>query len=427
MNWGMGIVLAVVAFFCLLAIYFFMKGYRNGMAVRTFKLLGHVPYVKRWAHRFLTEKKESLERVDAQIAELHKQRKTTFYASLGLEFTARIVGCAEVFFILNILTDHVSFLSCILIMAFTSLFANLFFFSPMQLGAREGGFALAVGGLAIPSAFGIYTGLITRVRELIWIVIGVLLMKVGNGTQNTTKMNKLIDVKGVIFDYGGTIDTNSRHWAEVLWSKYEEFQVPVDKASFREAYVHGERTLARVPLVKPEHNFHDVLRIKTDIQVKYLVEQGKLDEATASREHYAEKVADSCYRYVLDVLERTRPVVKTLSERYKLVLVSNFYGNIQTILKDFGLFDFFSDIIESSVVGVRKPDPAIYRLGVEAMGLPAENVLVVGDSFSKDMVPAKKVGCKVAWLKGEGWGNEEIDETLPDLIITDLPELLSYV
>lgn len=90
-------------------------------------------------------------------------------------------------------------------------------------------------------------------------------------------MSKLTDVKGVIFDYGGTIDTNSRHWAEVLWSKYEEFQVPVDKASFREAYVHGERTLARVPLVKPEHNFHDVLRIKTDIQMKYLVEQGKLD------------------------------------------------------------------------------------------------------------------------------------------------------
>ena len=75
-------------------------------------------------------------------------------------------------------------------------------------------------------------------------------------------MSKLTDVKGVIFDYGGTIDTNSRHWAEVLWSKYEEFQVPVDKTSFREAYVHGERTLARVPLVKPEHNFHDVLRIK---------------------------------------------------------------------------------------------------------------------------------------------------------------------
>ena len=187
MNWGMGIVLAIVGAACLLAIYFFMKGYRNGMAVRTLRILGHVPFVKKWARRFAVEKKESLERVDAQIAELHKQRKTTFYASLGMEFAARIVGCLEVYFILNILTTDVSFLACILIMAFTSLFANLFFFSPMQLGAREGGFALATGGLAIPSAFGIYTGLITRVRELIWIVIGVLLMKVGNGTGNIEK------------------------------------------------------------------------------------------------------------------------------------------------------------------------------------------------------------------------------------------------
>lgn len=187
MNWGMGIVLSVVVAACLLAIYFFVKGYRNGMAVRSLRILGHVPFVKKWAQRFAVEKKESLERVDAQIAELHRQRKTTFYASLGLEFAARVVGCLEVYFILNILTSDVSFLACILIMAFTSLFANLFFFSPMQLGAREGGFALATGGLAIPSAFGIYTGLITRIRELIWIVIGVLLMKVGNGTGNIEK------------------------------------------------------------------------------------------------------------------------------------------------------------------------------------------------------------------------------------------------
>lgn len=240
-------------------------------------------------------------------------------------------------------------------------------------------------------------------------------------------MNRLTDIKGIIFDYGGTIDTNSRHWAEVLWEKYESYGVPVSKVDFRDAYVHGERTLARVPLVKPEHNFHDVLRIKTGIQIDWLIEQGKLDARKASEQAYAMKVADSCYEYVLDVLKRTRPVVQALSVRYKLVLVSNFYGNIQTILKDFGLLDFFSDIVESSVVGVRKPDPAIYRLGVEAMGIPAGEVLVVGDSFSKDVVPAKKVGCKVAWLSGEGWGNEEIDESLPDLIITDLPDLLRYI
>jgi hypothetical protein len=92
-----------------------------------------------------------------------------------------------VYFILNVMTDDVSFIACILIMAFTSLFANIFFFSPMQLGAREGGFALSVSGLSIPSAFGVYTSLITRVRELIWIIIGVMLMKIGNGTPNNDK------------------------------------------------------------------------------------------------------------------------------------------------------------------------------------------------------------------------------------------------
>lgn len=189
-NVGMGIMLGIIGAACLIAIYFFMKGYRKGMAVKTLRILGHIPYVKRWAKRFSKEKMETLQRIDRQIAELHGQRKSTFYFSLMLEFASRILGCLEIYFILNILTDNVSFVACILIMAFTSLFANLFFFSPMQLGAREGGFALATGGLAIASSFGVYTGLITRVREIIWLIIGVLLMKVGNGTKNIKKDEK---------------------------------------------------------------------------------------------------------------------------------------------------------------------------------------------------------------------------------------------
>ena len=70
LNIGMGIILAVVGAFCLLAIYFFMKGYKNGMAVRTIRLLCHVPFAKKWANRFLVERKDALERVDTQIAEL---------------------------------------------------------------------------------------------------------------------------------------------------------------------------------------------------------------------------------------------------------------------------------------------------------------------------------------------------------------------
>lgn len=137
-------------------------------------------------------------------------------------------------------------------------------------------------------------------------------------------MDTLKNIQGVIFDYGGTIDTNSCHWAEVLWAKYMEHQVPVDKESFREAYVFGERALAKYPFVQPWHNFHDVLSIKTKLQVEWLAEQRKLPMDELQLQSYAVKVADSCYGYVLDILQVTRPVVKELAKKYRLVLVSNF-------------------------------------------------------------------------------------------------------
>lgn len=52
-------------------------------------------------------------------------------------------------------------------------------------------------------------------------------------------------IKGLLFDYGGTIDSNGLHWAEVIWQAYEALQVPVSKEVFREAYVYGERTLGK--------------------------------------------------------------------------------------------------------------------------------------------------------------------------------------
>ena len=138
-------------------------------------------------------------------------------------------------------------------------------------------------------------------------------------------MNRLTDIQGIIFDYGGTIDTNSRHWAEVLWSKYVAHQVPVTKEAFREAYVFGERSLAKFPFVRPDHDFHDVLRIKCKLQMEYLAEKRHLPMDEALLLNYATLVADSCYDYVLDVLKVTRPVVDQLAKRFKLVLVSNFY------------------------------------------------------------------------------------------------------
>ena len=132
----------------------------------------------------LSRPSSKLENIDKQIALLHRQKKRTFYSALFLEYTARVVSCLEIWLILNVLTTNVSFTDCCLIAAFSSLLANLLFFLPMQLGGREGGFALAVGGLSLSGAYGVYAALITRVREMVWIVIGLALMKVGNRKGN---------------------------------------------------------------------------------------------------------------------------------------------------------------------------------------------------------------------------------------------------
>ena len=228
-------------------------------------------------------------------------------------------------------------------------------------------------------------------------------------------------IKGFIFDYGGTLDTRGNHWGKVLWHGYERTGVPVGEQDFRDAYVYGERTLATSPIVKPDFTFRDTLQAKIRLQLQWLEENRNLGDATG----YLKRILDNVYQQTKETTKESALVLEELAKKYPLVLVSNFYGNISQVLEEFHLDGFFKSIVESAVVGIRKPDHRIYLLGVEALGLKPEECMVVGDSFYKDIEPAKKAGCHAAWFKGEGWTEQEYDETIPDLVITDLAQLLA--
>ena len=220
-------------------------------------------------------------------------------------------------------------------------------------------------------------------------------------------------IKGYIFDYGGTLDTGGNHWGQVIWHAYERQQVPVSEAQFREAYVHGERTLGKNPIIQPDFTFRQTLEKKLQLQLEFL-----------HQEDYLSPLLDDLYSRTQAETRKSREVLLRLKEQYPMVLVSNFYGNIQTVLGEFGLDGVFSQIIESAVVGVRKPDPRIFSLGVEALGLKPDEVVVVGDSIDKDIVPARQAGCHTVWFRGEGWTDDPVDESIPDRIITDLRDLI---
>ena len=217
--------------------------------------------------------------------------------------------------------------------------------------------------------------------------------------------------KGLIFDYGGTIDTNGIHWGEVIWQAYIDAGVPVSRETFRDAYVYVERTLGSQPIIMPSHTFREVLDIKISMQFEKL---GLKDND--------KNIAVACYESTTRIITRAKETLDALYARYPMILVSNFYGNIRTVLNEFGLTKYFNEIIESAEVGIRKPDPEIYRLAIERFGLTPEETIIIGDSYKNDIAPANILGCPSIWLKGKGWDDKE-DAIEHPCIIRDFAEL----
>ena len=179
LNVWMCIMLGIMTLVFVLVLWIFSLGYRKGFVVKVFGLLSRIPFVRKWAANYLDKHRTDLEEVDNQIAFLHTQRKAPFWWSLFLEYAARVISCSEYWLLIGLFMPGFTFWDSILVMAFSSLFSNLIFFSPMQMGGYEGGMALAAGGVQVPSAYGLYTALVARLRQIVWTVFGILIMKIG--------------------------------------------------------------------------------------------------------------------------------------------------------------------------------------------------------------------------------------------------------
>lgn len=180
LSWPLVATLLLMLLFCFAGISLFRVSYRDGLAMRLLRFFGRWPLIGARIRMLSDRHAEGVDKIDRQIAALHAQRPVAFYQSLLLEFLARMIGCFELQFILFVFTSDVSYWDCVLMQAFVSLFANLFFFIPMQMGTKEGGLAIVTGVMHMSGAYGVLTGLVTRLRELFWIAIGLLLIRIGN-------------------------------------------------------------------------------------------------------------------------------------------------------------------------------------------------------------------------------------------------------
>lgn len=234
-------------------------------------------------------------------------------------------------------------------------------------------------------------------------------------------------MKGLIIDYGATIDSNGKHWSEVIWEGYCLVSLPITKEQFREAYIYSERFLAFNPVIKPEYNFYELMQARIGIQLDYLMQTGALtqvilrttlklfsdgempiiEDVNELTSHFTNVIAGHCYDYARRCTMDAIPILENYCEKYECALVSNFYGNLASVLQDFGLLRCFRYVIDSAEVGVRKPDPEIYKLALEKMQLQPADVTVIGDSYQRDIAPALSLGCNAILVKSSSVDSSE--------------------
>lgn len=200
-------------------------------------------------------------------------------------------------------------------------------------------------------------------------------------------------IKGILIDFGGTIDSDGIHWFDQFRDAYA-LVASVPESLLWDAYVHTERTLGRNPIIKPTDTFCKTLQTKIALQTEYLQMHGI--SVTAQ-----DTILDTCYNKVVKHISTvSKPVLEKI--QLPMVLVTNFYGNMHSVLAEFGLDHLFKDVVESAVAGVRKPDPEIFRLGVAALGLEPHETIMIGDSQEKDILPAQSIGCHTILLRPQG-------------------------
>ncbi|MCM1452113.1 MAG: HAD family hydrolase [Clostridium sp.] len=232
-------------------------------------------------------------------------------------------------------------------------------------------------------------------------------------------------VKAIIFDYGGTIDSRAEHWSEVIFRGWKAADLDIDKPLFRDCYVYGERFIEAHPeVIKPSDDYYTTMLVKIRAELQCLEE--KTGEKLPDLEAAAQTAAKYCDEFAAICVDEAKPTLKALAEKYPLALVSNFYGNVESVITAYGIRQLFQFVIDSANVKVRKPDPRIFSIAIERFGLPPAEVLIVGDSLKNDILPADALGSPSVWIKGKGWTDKD-DSITHDPTIKTLPQLLTLL
>lgn len=161
---------------------FFNYSYRYGILCKLFHIFFFVPFLKGPCKRFYEKNYDAFQTTDNNIRYLYEHPRQ-LWGSLVIEVAGRLLTSFEFYFILLAFgIKGANFADALIILCFSSLVGNILYILPFQIGAREGSLAIILPLLfpVTTAGIGVYVSIFTRIREIFWVLIGVILVKIGN-------------------------------------------------------------------------------------------------------------------------------------------------------------------------------------------------------------------------------------------------------
>ena len=266
------------------------------------------------------------------------------------------------------------------------------------------------------------------------------------------------DIRALVFDFGGTLDGNGIHWLERTYQFIQERHPEITREAFDEAdkatiteFAFGDSSI--------EWSYQDAVSTvasrlrKQDSSIKLSYQDGSMLPIGAVASEYAarctlretaEAIAAGIYKrlglsekmkdaYVdwfcegaAKSLAENRRWLETLHDTYQLAVISNNFGNTQGWCDEYGLSPLLEVIIDSTVLGIAKPDARIFEAALSELGVMPSQAIYVGDSYAADMVGGKNAGLWTAWLVGDQM-KPCPDSSMVDVQLSHLHELTGFL
>jgi FMN phosphatase YigB (HAD superfamily) len=215
----------------------------------------------------------------------------------------------------------------------------------------------------------------------------------------------------LLLDFGGTLD-GPLHWLDRFLGQYRAAGIEITREQLDGAFEYATQAGYRAGRVVSRFGMVDLIRFLVGNQVEFLARQGPqsvratfASSDARGRHQTVEQIAAGFVGATRQGMEANRGILEVLKRRFRIGVVSNFYGNLDRILKEARMTEMIDSITDSSQVGIFKPQPGIFETALRRLGVLPAAAAMVGDSPDKDCAPAHRLGLTTVWYRAGGSGD----------------------